>query len=120
METNGQILLPAYGPTVPAVSIELPGIFPKAKSYLEEHGCTVMERNGIVIVSYPEGATSTEVFPRTGYSHHDIKLPDGTELQEFRPFLSLCSGASNCLYLNAFFGVKHKKLTLYSERLIIW
>lgn len=93
-------ILPLCGPTEPAEPVKLPGIFPKARRFLEEHGCTVTDcDDGFVLVSYPEGTTSTEIYPRACYARYHILLPDGTELQENRPALSLCSHTPNCLYL---------------------
>lgn len=100
MEQERGIVFPLCGPTEPAEPVKLPGIFPKARSFLEQHGCTVTEcGGGFVLVSYPEGTTNTEIYPRTCYARYRILLPDGTELQESRPALSLCSYAPNCLYL---------------------
>lgn len=91
--------LPTHGPTLAATSIVLPAIRPEAKRYLQAHSCLVIDRPGSVTVRYPAGTTSTETYPRTGYSHHIITLPDGTELREARPCLSLFLQAPNCLYL---------------------
>lgn len=100
MEPKKDISFPLCGPTVPAEPLKLPGIFPKARSFLEEHGCTVTEcGDGFVLVSYPEGTTSTEIYPRTCYVRYCILLPDGTELQESHPALSISSRLPNCLYL---------------------
>ena len=92
-------MLPTHGPTVPATSIVLPDIRPEAKRYLQAHGCTIHIYSTNVVVSYPAGATSREIYPRTGYSRHIITLPDGIQLQEARPGLSLFAHAPNCLYL---------------------
>jgi hypothetical protein len=83
-------------PTLPAESIVLHGLFPDARMYLEQHGCTITERNGEITVNYPAGTTSTEILPRTLYERFKIVLPDGTELREARPFLI---STENCLFL---------------------
>ena len=83
-------------PTLPAERIVLHGLFPEARKYLERHGCTIVEQDGEIIVSYPAGATSTEILPRTLYEWFKVVLPDGTELQEARPFLI---SSENCLFL---------------------
>jgi excisionase family DNA binding protein len=74
-------------PTLPAESIVLRGMFPAARRYLEEHGCAIVEENGAITVMYPTGTTRTEILPRTMCERYRIVLPDGTELQEARPFL---------------------------------
>jgi hypothetical protein len=95
-------------PTLPATSIVLRGLLPNARKYLERHGCTVVEQAGEITVNYPTGTTSTEILPRTLYEWFKIVLPDGTELQEARPFL--ISG-ENCLFLSAdaLSGGRHEK-----------
>ena len=83
-------------PTLPAEPIVLHGLFPDARRYLEQHGCTITEQDEEITVKYPAGATSTEILPRTLYEWFKIMLPDGTELQEARPFLI---SSENCLFL---------------------
>ena len=83
-------------PTLPAQSIVLPGLFPSARRYLELHGCVVLEHDGKITIKYPAGTTSTEILPRTMYERFKIVLPDGTELQESRPFLV---DGNNCLWV---------------------
>jgi len=98
MKVTVQSPFPQRGPTSPATSITLSGIFPEARAYLERHGCIVTMGNGEVTIVYPEGATSTELYPRTRYERYEIKLPDGIELHESRPRFFQ---GENCLYLPA-------------------
>lgn len=83
-------------PTLPVESIDLPGLYPAARRYLETHRCVIVEREGSVTVKYPGGTTSVEVLPRTAYSRFRIVLPDGTRLYESRPFLV---EGDNCLWV---------------------
>src|SRR5579859_1510186 len=83
-------------PTRPVESIDLPGLYPAARRYLEAHQCVIVEREGPVTVKYPRGTTSVEVLPRASYSRFRVVLPDGTQLYESRPFLL---DGDNCLWV---------------------
>ena len=80
-------MFPTEGRVEPARSITLPGIKPKAKQYLEQHGCTIAEEKGLVLVIYSEGTTKREMYPRTAYERYRVHLPDGTELREAHALL---------------------------------
>lgn len=75
-------LLPTDGPIEPAESITLSGMKPEARQYLEMHGCTIGEKAGLVIVTYPQGTIRREIYPRTTCERYQVMLPDGTELRE--------------------------------------
>lgn len=94
-------------PTLPAEPIVLHGLLPDARKYLEQHGCAITEQDGEITVSYPSGTTSTEILPRTMCEWFKIVLPDGTELQEARPFHI---SSENCLFLpkSALISAKNK------------
>ena len=89
-------VFPTEGQIRPARPIILSGIRPEVKHYLENHGCTLIEERGLITVTYPEGTTSREIYPRTAYERYRIQLPNGVELREARPFLM---DSDNCLYL---------------------
>jgi len=89
-------VFPTEGRVEPARSITLPGIRPEAKQYLEQHGCTIVEEGGQVLVMYPEGTTKREMYPRTAYERYRVHLPDGTELREAHAFQRK---GESCLYL---------------------
>lgn len=103
METQDEVMRRYFAaisvPTRAAEPIVLWGLLPEARTYLERHGCVIVEGDGVATVSYPAGAISTELLPRTCYERFKIVLPDGTQLQEARTQRTHRLASGNCLYL---------------------
>ncbi len=67
------------GPVTPIQSIKcLSGTYPEIIKYLGQHGCAVSSSEEHDLITFPEGTTEREIFPRTFESRYRITLPDGT------------------------------------------
>ena len=67
------------GPVLPIQSAKcLSGTSAEISEYLQRHGCTVSASTDYDLVTFPEGTTEQEIFPRTFESRYRITLPDGT------------------------------------------
>jgi hypothetical protein len=54
-------------------------------AFLQEHGCVLVETDVCVHITFPEGSTRTEIYPRCMDARFRLCLPDGTQLHEVQP-----------------------------------
>jgi hypothetical protein len=62
--------------------LETPPIFDEVAAVFEVHGCEIVEYAGYCVVTFPEGTTRTEIFPRLYNVRYQITLPDGFQVRE--------------------------------------
>jgi len=62
--------------------LKTPPLTEEAKDIMLRHGCTLEEYPNECIVSFPEGTTRTEIFPRMMTQRYHITLPDSYKLHE--------------------------------------
>lgn len=62
--------------------VRVPELDPRLRVMLEEHHCTIEEDQEWFIVTYPQGTTKQEWYPRTADVRFKILLPDGFEILE--------------------------------------
>jgi hypothetical protein len=69
-------------PTRPLHQLKTPPFTQEAKEIMLRHGCTLDEYPHECIVSFPEGTTRTEIFPRMMTERYHITLSDSYKLHE--------------------------------------
>jgi hypothetical protein len=72
----------AIPPTQPLHQLKTPPLTEEARKIIEKHGCTLDENTHECIVSFPEGTTRAEIFPRVMTERYRITFPDNYKLQE--------------------------------------
>lgn len=83
------------GPETPIAQLIFPPFKKEVKNgvkeLLESHGCTVEVRGADYVVTFPEGTTRREIFPRTFHERHRIKLADGFDklMNQYDPYREL-------------------------------
>src|SRR5437016_14602128 len=78
---NEQNFIHITPPTRPLHQIKTPLLTEEAKEIILRHGCRLEEHPNECIVSFPEGTTWTEIFPRMMTERYHITLPDCYKLQ---------------------------------------
>ena len=79
---NEQNFVRATPPTRPLHQLKTPPLTEEAREIIVRHGCTLDENADECIVSFPEGTTRTEIFPRVMTERYRITFSDGYTLQE--------------------------------------
>lgn len=69
-------------PAQPLHQLKTPPLTAEAREVMVKHGCTLEENPDECIVSFPEGTTRTEIFPRMMTERYHIMLPNGYKLQQ--------------------------------------
>ena len=69
-------------PPHPLHQLKTPPLTEEAKDIMLRHGCTLDEYPHECSISFPEGTTRTEIFPRTMSERYHITLPDSYQLHE--------------------------------------
>ena len=69
-------------PVLPLHQLKTLILMVEAKEVILRHGCKLNERPDECIISFPEGTTRREIYPRTISEHYQINLPDGYILYE--------------------------------------
>jgi len=79
---NKQNRIHTTPPTQPLHQLKTPPLTEEARKIIVRHGCMLDENTSECIVSFPEGTTRTEIFPRTMTERYCVTFPDGYKLQE--------------------------------------
>ena len=69
-------------PPTPLHQLKTPPIVDEAKEVIKAHGCEIVEYADYCVVTFPEGTTRTEIFPRLYNERYQITLPDGFQVRE--------------------------------------
>jgi hypothetical protein len=69
-------------PPHPLHQLKTPPLTEEAKDIMLRHGCSLDEYPHECTVSFPEGTTRTEIFPRMMSERYHITLPDSYQLHE--------------------------------------
>lgn len=72
----------ATPPAQPLHQLKTPPLTEEARKIIVRHGCTLDENTDECMVSFPEGTTRTEIFPRMLTEQYCITFPDSYKLQE--------------------------------------
>jgi hypothetical protein len=62
--------------------LKTPPMIDEAKEIIKEHGCAIVEYADYCVVTFPEGTTRMEIFPRLYNERYQITLPDGFQIRE--------------------------------------
>lgn len=66
----------------PLEKLKTPPIFDEAAGIIREHGCEIVEHADYCVVTFPQGTTRTEIFPRLYNERYQVTLPDGFQMRE--------------------------------------
>ncbi len=69
-------------PTQPLHRLKTPPLTEEARKVMLKHGCTLEENPNECNISFPEGTTRTEIFPRMMSERYHITFPDSYRLHE--------------------------------------
>ncbi len=62
--------------------IKTPPFIDEVTKVIKAHGCEIVEYADYCVVTFPEGTTRTEIFPRLYNARYQITLPDGFQVRE--------------------------------------
>ena len=58
-------------------------LFPESVAFMETHGCIIQQRDTHCTVTFPQGTTCEEIYPRTpGGARFKLVLPDGCLMRQ--------------------------------------
>jgi hypothetical protein len=81
-EVHGMDTSMGITPPTSLHQLKTPPMIDEAKKRMREHGCEVVENSDYCVVTFPEGTTRAEIFPRLYNERYQITLPDGFQIRE--------------------------------------